>query len=87
MSNQYRDDREALRQRCEQLTRENEELRQHLAAWQSAVQERDAEIARLKALIPPPPAAPQQDGTVRCNACGKDNESHYKFCLGCGAGL
>ena len=22
-----------------------------------------------------------------CNRCGKENQDHYKFCLGCGAEL
>ena len=24
---------------------------------------------------------------IVCNRCGKENQDHYKFCLGCGAEL
>jgi hypothetical protein len=31
--------------------------------------------------------APSEEPVISCPKCGKDNQDHYKFCLGCGAEL
>ncbi|HMR09549.1 MAG TPA: hypothetical protein PKA88_27410, partial [Polyangiaceae bacterium] len=46
---------------------------------------KDAELEELRLRVAPEPAPSAAPGT--CAACGKSNQPHYKFCLGCGANL
>lgn len=88
----YRNDRGALREA-------NADLEDELAAREQQLAEREAELARkrdelaakdaelaeLRKRVAPEPAPVAAPGI--CTACGKANQLHYKFCLGCGADM
>ena len=95
----YRDDRDALRLEKERLAADlgdaerqlheqqarAAEAERALAAQQAQLAANQAELMRLRQ--PPPASAPIDGAPVRCQQCGRENQSAHKFCLGCGAVL
>src|SRR3954468_23713517 len=53
------------------------------SAHRSGLRRRRASRARP----PPNPAACEDKAVITCPKCFKENQDHYKFCLGCGAEL
>jgi len=61
-----------------------------LRAQSAQLAAKEAELAALRQkLAGQQPASTGQAavGEVRCPSCGKSNQAHYKFCLGCGTDL
>jgi Tfp pilus assembly protein FimV len=94
----YRDDRDALRHENEQLEAERDDAERALAEQKARAAEAERELASQRAelaakeaelarLTPAPAPVATADGDVVCPACGRENQQHYKFCLGCGTEL
>lgn len=84
----YRDDRRALRFERDRLVEDLQRAEQTLESQDAQLDAQRARIAALERQLAAPTTPPTQPSAPiawDCAACGKGNEAHYRFCLGCGA--
>jgi hypothetical protein len=90
----YRDGADALRERARVLEEELAERDRQIAERDRQLAERDrqnaeqrAELDALRREAEQSREAPPAGSDRTCSKCGKLNEPHYQFCLGCGDDL